>query len=86
MRTDPAKEDEAKPQILSKPGLGDLTERFFFSLGITKDRYRAAKAAVGLEPDCNCDARKKWLNELGGRLGVDKVVLKMAKWMDERKF
>ena len=77
--------DSAAERAPEKPGLGDLTEGFFMSLGITQERYLAVKAAIGLDPECNCDARKKWLNELGGRLGVDGVVLKMSRWLDRRK-
>jgi len=77
--------DDSTQRAPEKRGLGDLTESFFTSLGITKERYQAAKAGLGLDPGCNCDARKKWLNELGGKLGVDAVVLKMAKWLDRRK-
>ena len=68
-----------------RPGLGDLAGAFFASVGVTEERYRAAKSALGLDPECNCDARKKWLNEMGHRLGVDGVVVKMAAWMDRRR-
>ena len=67
-----------------KPGLGDLAGGFFGSVGAPGERYRAAKAVLGLDPKCNCDARKKWLNEMGHRLGVDGVVVRMARWMDRR--
>jgi hypothetical protein len=70
--------------VPAKPGLGDLAGAFFASVGVTEERYRATKAALGLDPKCNCDARKKWLNEMGRRLGVDGVVVKMAGWMDRR--
>ena len=68
-----------------KRGLGDLAGEFFASLGITEERYKAVKVALYLDPNCNCADRKKWLNEMGQKLGVDGVVLKMAKWMDRRK-
>lgn len=68
-----------------KRGLGDLAEEFFKSLGITEERYQAVKVAMHLDPKCNCADRKRWLNEVGKELGVDSVVLKLAKWMDRRK-
>jgi hypothetical protein len=67
------------------PGLGDLAERFFASLGITEERYQAAKAAWHLDPKCNCADRKRWLNETGAKLGIDGVVVKLAKWLDSQK-
>ena len=38
----------------AKPGLGDLAEQFFRSLGITEERYKAVKVALHLDPKCNC--------------------------------
>jgi hypothetical protein len=67
------------------PGLGDLAEAFFSSLGITEERYRAVKVALELDPKCNCAERKKWLNAVGAQLGVNGVVAKMAAWMDRGK-
>jgi hypothetical protein len=72
--------DEASP-----PGLGDVAKAFFESVGVTEERYRAAKEALGLDPTCRCDDRRKWLNAMGRRLGVDGVVLRMARWMDRGK-
>jgi hypothetical protein len=66
----------------TKPGLGDLAEAFFTSLGITEERYRAVKVALELDPTCGCAERKKWLNAMGAKLGVNSVVAKMAAWMD----
>lgn len=65
-------------------GLGDLAEDFFQSLGITQERYRAVKVKLHLDPKCNCADRKRWLNEVGAKLGIDGVVAKMAKWMDRQ--
>ena len=65
-------------------GFGDLAGEFFASLGVTEDRYKAVKIAFHLDPTCGCADRKKWLNELGNKLGVDGVVIKMAQWMDRR--
>jgi hypothetical protein len=66
-------------------GLGDLAGAFFESLGVTEDRYRAVKVALHLDPKCNCADRRRWLNEVGAELGVDGVVMKMARWMDRHK-
>lgn len=66
----------------SPPGLGDLAEAFFKSVGITEDRYQAVKVKFHLDPDCNCADRRRWLNEVGAKLGVDGVVVKLARWMD----
>lgn len=66
-------------------GLGDLAESFFKSLGVTEDRYRAVKVKLHLDPHCNCADRKRWLNDVGAKLGVNGVVAKMARWMDRKK-
>ena len=78
------KHEAKSSDAAEKPGLGDLAGAFFAAGGVTEERYRAAKAVLGLDPKCNCDARKKWLNEMGHRLGVDGVVVRMARWMDRR--
>lgn len=83
--TTEAKSEAKSSGIPADPGLGDLAKLFFESVGVTKDRYRAAKEALGLDPTCRCDDRRKWLNAMGHRLGVDGVVLKMARWMDRGK-
>ncbi len=80
-----SREAESPPPTATKPGLGDLAEDFFRSLGITEERYRAVKVALHLDPNCGCAERKKWLNEMGAKLGVDGVIVKMAQWMDRRK-
>lgn len=67
------------------PGLGDLAEAFFKSLGITEERYRSVKVALHLDPKCNCADRRRWLNDVGTELGVNSVVIKMAQWMDREK-
>ena len=69
----------------AKRGLGDLAGDFFAAMGVTEERYKAAKVVLHLDPKCNCADRRKWLNEMGQKLGVDGVVMKMAKWMDRRK-
>jgi hypothetical protein len=76
---------EATPGLGDVPGLGDLAEAFFKSVGITEERYRAVKVTLHLDPKCNCADRRRWLNEVGAKLGVDGVVVKLARWMDRRK-
>jgi hypothetical protein len=61
-------------------GLGDLTEKFFESFGVTPERYKAAKATVGLDPDCDCQSRKQILNELGEKFGINDVIVAFNKW------
>jgi len=60
--------------------LGDKLADFFESLGITKDRYKAAKAAIGFKATCGCDARRQWLNDLGESLGINGAAAKLAAW------
>jgi hypothetical protein len=76
---------DAVPRDAVPNGLGDLAEGFFASLGVTEDRYRAVKVALHLDPKCNCADRRRWLNEVGAELGVDGVVMKMARWMDRHQ-
>jgi hypothetical protein len=66
-------------------GLGDLAGEFFGTLGITEARYRAVKLALHLDPKCGCADRRRWLNEMGDRLGVDGVIVKLARWMDRER-
>ncbi len=62
------------------PGLGDRIESALTAIGITQERWKATKAAIGLPPTCNCDERKagintaeQWVKELGSRLGNSAV-------------
>jgi hypothetical protein len=77
--------DSQRESPPAKRGLGDLAGDFFAAMGISEERYKAAKVALHLDPTCGCAERKKWLNEMGQKLGVDGVVLKMAQWLDRRK-
>ena len=70
---------------IRKRGLGDLVGQFFESVGVTKERYKSAKQAVGLPPTCNCDARKEWLNKLGDTLGINGAADRLAGWRKERR-
>lgn len=38
--------------------------------GLTKGRYIAAKAAIGLNPSCGCDRRESSYNALGARFAA----------------
>jgi hypothetical protein len=73
-------DEPARPQ-----GLGDLAARFFASLGVTEERYRGVKVQLHLDPKCNCADRRRWLNEVGTKLGVEGVVVKLARWMDNEQ-
>jgi hypothetical protein len=75
-------ESETSSELATPPGLGDLAAKFFTSLGITEERYRSAKVKLHLDPSCNCADRRRWLNEIGAKLGVNGVVPKLARWMD----
>lgn len=81
----PTHEQENIDDPTLPPGLGDLAEAFFKSVGITEERYGAAKVKFHLDPNCNCADRRRWLNEVGAKLGVDGVVVKLARWMDREK-
>lgn len=50
-------------------GLGDRIEQALTAVGVTQDRWREFKGAMGLPKTCNCNARKKWLNQLGEAFG-----------------
>jgi len=51
-------------QATHTTGLGDWTEQLLKSVGVTQDRYKAAKEFAGLAPTCSCDKRKEWLNKV----------------------
>lgn len=80
----PKAEDQPRATVGSEVGLGDLAAGFFASLGITEERYRSAKATLHLDPHCGCADRRQWLNDVGRQLGVDGVIVKMARWLDGR--
>jgi hypothetical protein len=48
--------------------LGDRVESALTAVGVTKERWQGVRAAVGLPPGCNCNARKQWINKLDERL------------------
>jgi hypothetical protein len=62
--------------------LGDKLANALEAVGVTKDRWTAAKASLGLPATCNCPARQVWLNNLdeslglGEKLGAFKALLK----------
>ena len=49
---------------------GDDLETALEAIGITQEKWMAAKAKLGLMPSCNCTARKEWLNKAGQELQV----------------
>lgn len=51
-------------QVATDLGLGDYTESLLRSIGVTKERYIAAKELFGFAPTCHCEARKEWLNHV----------------------
>ena len=55
---------KAKPCGRSRPGLGDRTEAALKAIGVTEERYKEVKKLFGLPPDCNCQARKDFLNRV----------------------
>lgn len=42
--------------------LGDKIKVAFERVGITEERYKAAKSAIGLPPTCGCKNRQEMLN------------------------
>jgi hypothetical protein len=53
-----------------KRGLGDMVEAGLKAVGITEERYKEAKAKIGLSRDCNCGKRKAKLNAIGKKIGI----------------
>lgn len=54
---------QAKQAVSNKPGLGTWTEKQLKKIGVTQDRYKAAKAALGMAPTCHCKRNKEVLDE-----------------------
>jgi hypothetical protein len=52
------------PPVETNHGLGDQVESLLASIGVTPDRYIAAKEFCGLPPTCGCKSRKEWLNNV----------------------
>lgn len=59
---------QQRPERL-KPGWGDRVQTALEGAGITQDRWIAFKEAFGGAPTCNCEKRKRWLNDVGDKLG-----------------
>lgn len=66
-RSAAGKKSDPAPAI---PRLGDRIEAALESVGVTPERWRAAKAAIGLPATCRCAARKAWLDRLDETLGL----------------
>ena len=43
---------------------GTWAHKFLNGIGITEDRYREVKQAIGLPPNCSCKARAEWMNKV----------------------
>ena len=57
---------------------GDELEKALTALGITKERWKKMKEALGGYPTCNCDARREWLNKAGVHLQITANKLKQV--------
>lgn len=55
-------------QLQHPPGIGDRVAAGLCHLGLTRRRYEAARAALGLKKPCKCPERQHALNELGNHL------------------
>jgi hypothetical protein len=67
--------------VLDEVGLGDLAAEFFASLGVTPETYQATKESLHLLGGCRCDRRKRLLNAVGERLGINDAAAAMANWL-----
>ena len=47
-----------------KKRLGDRTEQLLASIGITEEYYTEVKQRFGLPPNCACQSRKRYLNQV----------------------
>ena len=67
-------------QPMKQVQLGDAVQSFFESVGVTKERYLAAKEALNLAPECGCDYRRELLNGVGQHLGINNALTMFAEW------
>lgn len=67
-----------RPEVVR---LGDKIEGALASLGVTQDRWLAAKESLGLPATCNCDARRDWLNRLDEQLGLGEKLNKLTSFL-----
>jgi hypothetical protein len=72
------------PKEATTAGLGELVGEFFSLFGVTEERYKNAKAAVGLDPACGCSERKAWLDAVGESLGINSAADDFAHWLKQR--
>ena len=49
--------------------LGDWVADRIASFGITAAKYEAFRERHGMLPECNCEARRQWLNNFGQEFG-----------------
>lgn len=55
---------DGRPLVNARPLLGDRVEATLKKLGVTPERYAAAKELFGLPPSCGCEARREWLDKV----------------------
>lgn len=70
---------------IAASGVGDLAAEFFATLGITPERYQAVKESLNLPDECGCDKRKRLLNALGEKLGINEAAAAMTAWLKGRQ-
>lgn len=57
------------PERIWRPvPVGDLVEKWLTRVGITKERVERWTRTAGTPEGCGCEARKRWLNEVGNRV------------------
>lgn len=56
--------------------VGDAVERLLTRCGITRERIERWTRTAGTPDGCGCEARKRWLNEIG-----DRVQYAIRRWM-----
>jgi hypothetical protein len=53
-----------------RPQLGDRLESLLKKVGITQEKYKHLKEMAGLDPHCNCEPRRRFLNKLPAALAL----------------
>jgi hypothetical protein len=67
-----------RPPRQEIPRLGDRIGSALESVGVTPERWAAAKAEIGLPATCGCASRREWLNKLDEKLGLAEGLEKFA--------
>lgn len=72
---------QPRPPRVKQPQLGDLTQLFFESVGITEERFKELKGKLRLDSKtCGCNYRKELINGIGEMLGFDAAFGKFLEW------